>query len=280
MYDAIERAHLKDSSGFSPPVHRAEVLPELSDLVRRHWTPVWELKPGQVTVQRVLRYPVCLVTIAPDSASFLGPAAGLSTKELSGSGWTAGLMLQPAAGWLLTGRPVSEWLDREVDLIELEERFATTVSAVREVMNPDPTNPVALDQARSFLEAALLDVEVDDEGRRVNAIVETLETDPAYARVAQVCTEYAISERGLQRLFAKRVGLSPKWVIQRRRLWDAVGSLRDAERGDLADIAASLGYTDQSHFTRDFRTVVGLTPGQFLAEQRSAPGPRPDDSTH
>jgi AraC-like DNA-binding protein len=31
----------------------------------------------------------------------------------------------------------------------------------------------------------------------------------------------------------------------------------------LARLAADLGYTDQAHFTRDFRRVTGYAPGQF-----------------
>ena len=85
-------------------------------------------------------------------------------------------------------------------------------------------------------------------------------------RVGQICEKFAITERTLQRLTARRIGLSPKWLIQRRRLHEAAERLRDTDRPDLARVAADLGYADQAHFGRDFRAVTGLTPGVFAAE--------------
>ena len=64
----------------------------------------------------------------------------------------------------------------------------------------------------------------------------------------------------------QRIGLSPKWLLQRRRLHDAVEALK-AGRGTLAEVAADLGYADQAHFTHDFRTVTGMTPGEYLRDQ-------------
>jgi AraC-like DNA-binding protein len=83
--------------------------------------------------------------------------------------------------------------------------------------------------------------------------------------VGQVCAPFVIGERALQRLTRRRIGLSPKWLIQRRRLHEAADRLRRGEQVDLARVAIELGYADQAHFTRDFRSATGLTPGEFRA---------------
>ena len=38
-------------------------------------------------------------------------------------------------------------------------------------------------------------------------------------------------------------------------------------------MAAELGYTDQAHFTHDFRTVTGMTPGEYLKDQPGGVSP-------
>ena len=83
--------------------------------------------------------------------------------------------------------------------------------------------------------------------------------------MAQVCAEFGLSERALQRLVRRRLGLTPKWLIQRRRLQEAAERLRTSP-ASLSDVAAGLGYADQAHFTRDFARVTDMTPGQFAAQ--------------
>jgi AraC-like DNA-binding protein len=82
--------------------------------------------------------------------------------------------------------------------------------------------------------------------------------------VTQICDRFHVTERSLQRLTRRRLGLTPKWLIQRRRLQEAAERLRGADT-TLAVIAAELGYADEAHLVRDFRTVTGMTPGQFAA---------------
>lgn len=261
-----ERAHLRDAQGFSPPVHRFAPTPALADVVRRHWLPVWSLPPGRTSVQRALQYPVCLIVVAPDYATVIGPTTGLSTRELEGEGWAAGVMLQPAAGALLVDGPIVP--DTATDLATLTtlDGAALTVE-VRAAMAPAPSDPERQERAILAVEAALAGLlPVDDEGLFVNAIVEYVEGDPQVRRVGQICDKFAISERSLQRLAARRIGLSPKWLIQRRRLHEASERLREQGSVDLARVAADLGYADQAHFGRDWRRVTGLTPGEFAAE--------------
>lgn len=262
--DPTERAHLLDASGYTPPIHRFAPSPELAPLVRRYWMPVWSLPPGATSVQRVLQYPVCLVVVAPDYALLVGPNSGLSIQELSGTGWALGTMLQPAAGLALVGGPVEQLTDRAVPLPD--EALAT---AIRDAIGDDPDDTDRQQEAVTAVERSLARLlPVDEEGLLVNAIVEYVEGDPDVRRVGQVCEKFAITERTLQRLMARRIGLSPKWLIQRRRLHEAAERLVDRDRPDLARVAVELGYADQAHFGRDFRAVTGLTPGEFANEPR------------
>jgi AraC-like DNA-binding protein len=268
--DPTERAHLLDASGYTPPIHRFAPSPHLAGLVRRYWMPVWSLPAGHSSVQRVLQYPVCLIVVSDSYAVLVGPTSGLGTQELVGEGWALGTMLQPAAGHALAGGPVVRLTDTAVPLHSAEGiDGARLEAAIRDAVGDDPGDPDRQQAAVSAVEAAVTALlPVDEEGELVNAIVEYVEGDAGVQRVGQVCEKFAITERSLQRLTARRIGLSPKWLVQRRRLHEAAERLRDADRPDLARVAADLGYADQAHFGRDFRAVTGLTPGEFAAEPR------------
>jgi len=266
-----EPAHLRDAEGASPPIDRYLPAVDLVGLVRRHWIPVWELPEGTVSVQRVLQYPVCLLVIDADQALLVGPTTGLGTRELRGRGWTVGTMLQPAAGWLLSGRPVTELTDGAMSLAEVAGRDGERLAEhVRRLVAPAPRDEQAQRAATAAIEEHLRRLlPVDEEGELVNRIVEFTETRPDVRRVGQVSAEFAVSERTLQRLTARRLGLGPKWLIQRRRLHEAAALLRSrATSFDLAAVAADLGYADQAHFIRDFASVTGMTPGRFADELR------------
>lgn len=273
--DVVEPAHLRDARGYAPSLRRYAPPPAVADVVRRFWVPVWSLPSGQVSVQRVLQYPVCQVVVGHDSGLVVGPHSGLSTQELSGEGWAVGAMMQPAAGTALAGGPVADLTNRRIDLAEVAALDgAGILTAVREAMGSDPAEVARQRRACALLAetlAALLPV--DHEGLLVNAIVEYVEGDRDVRRVGQVCEKFDLGERALQRLTRRRIGLSPKWLIQRRRLHDAAHALRAGSRVDLAGVATDLGYADQAHFTRDFRSVTGLTPGEFLAEPDVPPIP-------
>ena len=246
-------------------------------MVRRYWMPVWSLPEGERSVQRVLQYPVCLLVVARDYALLVGPSTGLSTQELTGSGWALGTMLQPAAGPLVSAEPSSELTDRAVPLAGARARRRGLVeSGSVGAVGDDPDDRDRQQAAVAAVETALAGLlPVDEEGELVNAVVEYVEGDPDVQRVGQVCEKFAITERSLQRLTARRIGLTPKWLIQRRRLHEAAERLSGEERPDLARVAADLGYADQAHFGRDFRAVTGLTPGEFAAEPQAAEVERP-----
>ncbi|NPD05883.1 helix-turn-helix transcriptional regulator [Nocardioides sp. zg-1308] len=267
--DPVDRAHLTGLSRPSPPIHRYAPSAHLAHLVERYWIPVWSL--AEPSTQSTLQHPVCLVVVSNTYARFYGVARGRSSVTLEGDGWAVGTMLAPAAGRLVLGRSVAEVTDTWIDLSEvLPDDHAGLVDRVRAAMADEPGSPVAHAAAIAATEDWLTTLlPVDAQGLQVNRLVAWLREHPEATRVGDLAREAGLSERSLQRLVEQRLGLAPKWLVQRRRLHDAVLALKTGD-GALADMAADLGYTDQAHFTHDFRTVTGMTPGEYLRDQPSA----------
>jgi AraC family transcriptional regulator len=65
------------------------------------------------------------------------------------------------------------------------------------------------------------------------------------------------------RLFKNSTGLPPHQYVIARRVERAKDLLRGKDRFPLVDIAAEVGFSSQSHFTRHFKRLVGVTPKHF-----------------
>ena len=268
--DLVERAHLRAPDDRSHTMHRYAPPADLAPLVQRFWVPVWSVPPGAESAQHVLQYPVALLVVTPDYARFYGVVTGLSTTTLAGDGWAVGVMLTPAAGSLVAGGPMDSHTDRHVDMSTVLD--GGVAERVRAAMADDPHAEAAHRAAMAGYADALRPLlPVDAEGELVDRVVALVETRPDLLRVAQLCAETGLDERTLQRLVKRRLGLTPKWLVQRRRLQEAADRLRHGD-GSLAETAAVLGYADQAHFARDWTRVTGTTPGRFAAAHRQAQG--------
>jgi AraC-like DNA-binding protein len=273
----VEPAHLKDPGDASHVMFRYPPSGALRRLVQRFWIPVWSVPRGRASTQKVLQYPVGLLVVTGEYARFYGVGSGLSRTTLTGEGWAVGVMCRPSAGALLTGSSMARYTDRFVDVAELLGDSGELLTArVRAAMAPDPLSTVAHRDAMAAFDDALRPFlpGQDPEGELVDRIVAFIETRGDVTRVAQVCTEFGLSPRTLQRLASRRLGLPPKWLIQRRRLQEAAERLRTAST-TLGEVSAALGYADQPHFTRDFAKVTGMTPGEFAALHAAVPESTP-----
>jgi len=73
-----------------------------------------------------------------------------------------------------------------------------------------------------------------------------------------------LSTYHLTRVFKKSTGVSPHQYVVQVRV-NSARSLLTAGAGNrsLAEIAAAVGFADQSHLTRHFKRVLGVTPKQL-----------------
>lgn len=78
--------------------------------------------------------------------------------------------------------------------------------------------------------------------------------------------------------FRQTVGLSIGRFINRRRLAVAMVMLRDDSR-PLAQVALDLGFSSQSHFTRLFSNLTGMTPAKYRKESEPTVGKSGPEAT-
>jgi PAS domain S-box-containing protein len=81
-------------------------------------------------------------------------------------------------------------------------------------------------------------------------------------KVADLAAAAGVSTTQLERAMRRAVGMSPKQLLVRTRLDEAMNRLDDTEL-PIATIADDCGFYDQSSFTRQFRRAVGMTPGAY-----------------
>jgi AraC-like DNA-binding protein len=78
----------------------------------------------------------------------------------------------------------------------------------------------------------------------------------------------SMTERTLQRTFVSAVGIAPKQVLKVQRFRSAAAMIAGGRALPLSRIAATCGYADQSHLTRDFTSLAGVSPKAFQDEHR------------
>jgi AraC family transcriptional regulator len=82
---------------------------------------------------------------------------------------------------------------------------------------------------------------------------------PDLASMAEMA---GLSRFHFSRLFKAETGLSPVQFVERCRIEQAKVLIEAADL-PLTEIAARLDFSDQSHFTKRFKKIVGSTPAAF-----------------
>jgi AraC-like DNA-binding protein len=259
-----------DGSGLGP-VYRPPAGPAVAYFVERYWSVCWS--NDQPARREVITHPAfhLTVTTTTDETGRSGRAevSGVVTRtfavDLHGRGRVVGAKFRPGGFTALTGRPASAFTDRRVPLGEVVS--APDVDRLLARVAAAPDDPDVAVAALDDLISGLVPPQPPAAYPLVLAVVADMLADHSLSRVEDVAARHGLSVRGLQRLFRRFVGVGPKWVLQRYRLHDAVAAI-DSDPGvmaDLAGLAASLGWWDQSHFTRDFTAAVGVSPHAYAA---------------
>jgi AraC-like DNA-binding protein len=233
-------------------------------LVQHIWIVRWHLESGASHVAETLPHPNVHLVLENEQACVSGIHRGRFTRELSGEGSAIGIKFRPGGFFPFLKKSVSTLRNRTVPI---ESIFGSPSTELRRIVSE-------LDEAKTlaFIESFLLrhwplpDPNVD----RIAALVAEVENDRSVLRVEDLVMRHGLTKRSLQRSFEQYVGIGPKWVINRFRMHEAMEQLHRGQPLDWAQFALDLGYFDQAHFNRDFKSLVGCTPKRYAANAQSA----------
>jgi len=115
------------------------------------------------------------------------------------------------------------------------------------------------------------------QARRVAAYID--ENLSRKIHINSLASLIGLSEGHFSREFKRSFGLTAHAYLVRRRI-EVAQSLMLTTCDPLSDIALGCGMSDQSHFSRSFRRVVGETPDVWRRSRRHAIAGRPADPAH
>lgn len=230
----------------------------LASFVDYYWLVRWQV--GEPYRQQVIPQPRIQLAAQDGRLLVHGVSREPFLRLLSGTGHVLGAAFRPGGFRPFLCSAVGAISDLVVPAEEL--------LAVDDV--PVAARILSSDNAASMVTALedyllLARPQPDATVEQIAQLMALVEHRPDITRAKSLAREAAMSLRALQRLFTEYVGIGPKWVIQRCRILDAVGAAHANRTLDLTALAHTLGFSDQAHFTRVFRQVVGRPPAAYRA---------------
>jgi len=160
--------------------------------------------------------------------------------------------------YFLTGVPVNEVQDK---LLPLDTFFKqSSIDRIRDQLRSVKSLKKRFEMLESFLLETIKPPEVDS---RLPFGVSMI-TSNHNLKMDDLSKALCLSNRGMQKLFKKYVGMSPAYFKKIMRFNNAAKLLLAKSNISLTKIALNCGYYDQAHFIKDFKHFGKITPSHFL----------------
>lgn len=174
------------------------------------------------------------------------------SRELSGPQSSVGAQFRPGGAEALLCIPAAELAHRHT---RLDDVWGAAAESMRDRLAGLPL-AARLDAIEAVLLARLPRVRAMHP-----AVAQLLSAFTVRSDVGHVIEDTGYSHRMMIGLFRRSVGLAPKQYVRVIRFARALKHLR-AGCG-LGDVALEAGYSDQAHFSREFRSFSGTTPSRY-----------------
>lgn len=144
-------------------------------------------------------------------------------------------------------------------IINLEVLFGEELSGVVELLlqKDEPLEKV------EFLDNYLLSKIIREVPTLIQTLIEELDISSDDHSVFSLATKYHVSTKTIQRLFNQYIGISPKKYLRLHKLVTMIRLMKEKKEFNLSGLTYELGYSDQSHFIKEFYEFTKLKPSLF-----------------
>jgi AraC-like DNA-binding protein len=239
---------------FAEVIRYAEEAPRsLGDFVICFWemTPLTKRK---IEVDNVIVTDGCIDLVVEYDSGHIG-YAGMSKTEfhytIDSTTRCMGARLKPGAFHQLTGLPADAAMDTFLPLDVADKTF-----------DADAFFTLSFEQAKARFRnyvATLIGDKIPD---TFTSLFDALSQSPPVT-TGDLYNQLHFSPRQCQRLFAKHFGLTPQMALCLIRFQKCLEILTSG-KATPRDILNITTYYDQSHFIKDFKRNIGLTPFELM----------------
>ena len=259
------------------PVHFASPSNTLAPYIKRYWAIENTLDKGETCVQRIiptgLSELMLYFTPRPkiltgnkrlsDNVALYGLQNDFYDMELAGELSVFSIVFQPQGLMRFFKFPLHEICNQNVPLKFLCGQAGRDLE---EKMGEAATFQQRVGIVEAYLQDLLRNNLLDFEFRRISHIVELIKRTKGNILIPQMASEACLSRKQFERIFSGHIGISPKQYLKIIRFQFAI-FLKQRNAGlNMTELSCDSGYFDQSHFISDFKSLSGLTPKRYFAE--------------
>ncbi|CAH9053775.1 hypothetical protein PSECIP111951_00891 [Pseudoalteromonas holothuriae] len=232
---------------------------KLAHLVEQFWIVDWALNEGQSHIQTNLPDPNCHLYFEQGTLKVIGPVSTAYRFEMQGEDRIIGVKFTLGTLALQTGIIAADLVDNTVPATQVFD-FADRLESELLIAHSD-ADIIRILQLWLTPLACKPPIQL----AKTQTLIQLIKQHADITQVAQLSQHASTPKRVIQNYFKQYIGLSPKWLIRKYRLHQAL-ELLDLKNKDIIEVATWLGYTDQSHFIRDFKAFTGTTPKAYCRQ--------------
>jgi len=258
MYYPIQIPYILNKSFAESVRYSEEIVPQLQDFV----ICLWEMQPRaeqRIIADNVIVADGCIDLVVDykwKEIGFAGMSKTVFDDKIQTPSQYVGARLKPGAFHAITGLSATEAMDKFLPLDKVDKNFDT------QSFFSLPFNEVK-ESFKNYLGGLIR----GKESNEFTTLFDRFSIDiPDSA--TEIYDRLHFSPKHCQRLFTKHFGLSPQMVLSIIRFQKCLEMLT-SNKELPSGVLEMINFYDQSHFIKDFKKNIGLTPLELVRKYTS-----------